>query len=230
MNEPSPVAQLLNEATQRAALLSSSLPAIVDPASISWKAKTPYKIMCFREAMIWRMDEFARVSCNLYAAEQIASAMKMTRGCTENAAVVWYLKETVQNAIDSGDVASVDERSMQLLLGSKNGVSTVTAINVLTFVDRVDKKVPGFRRSYDDLCEYAHPNWSGTGRLFLKNDEKRILTEVGRNLRDHTSIVQFGLSCLIGSLIAFEHVYNDLGDLMPPFIKLCECALEADVA
>ena len=45
---------------------------------------------------------------------------------------------------------------------------------------------------------------------------------VGRNLRDHTLVVRFGLRCLIGSLVAFEQVYNDLGDLMPALITLCE--------
>ena len=131
----------------------------------------------------------------------------------------------MQKAVHERDVTGLDDKSMELLLGSRNEVTALPAINVITFVDRVDKKVPGFRKSYDGLCEYAHPNWAGTARLFLKNDEERILTEVGRGLRDHASVIHFGLSCLIGSLIAFEHVYNEITDLMPELIKLCEESL-----
>jgi hypothetical protein len=220
-------AALLDEAKQRVALLTANLPTIVDPASISYSAKTPFKALCFREALIWRMEEFALVSCELYAASRVASAMKMTRGCQENTAAAWYLNELVQGAIDRGDVNGLDERLMRLLLGSKNGVSAVSAVNVLTLVDRVDKKVPGFRKSYDDLSEFVHPNWSGTAMLFSKNDHEKILTEIGKNLRDHTSTIRFGLRCLIGSLIAFEHVYNDISDLMPSLIKLCESSLKS---
>ena len=38
-------AVLIDDAKQRVALLSASLPTVVDPASISYTAKTPFKLL-----------------------------------------------------------------------------------------------------------------------------------------------------------------------------------------
>jgi hypothetical protein len=43
-------------------------------------------------------------------------------------------------------------------------------VNVLNFVDRVDKDIPGFRHQYDLLSEIAHPNWAGTVFLFSETE------------------------------------------------------------
>src|SRR5262245_21681741 len=157
--------ELLDEAKARVSLLTQSLPRVADPASVSITAKTPWKALVFRETLIWRTEELARVACDLYPTGQLAAALTLTRSCVEGVAACWYLSELLQKVVDRRDVAGLYDKLLRLIMGSKNGVTDIVAINVLTFIDVVDGKAPGFRKAYDSLCEYAHPNWSGTALL-----------------------------------------------------------------
>jgi hypothetical protein len=218
---------LLIEARQRVTLLTQSLPLVADPASVSHVAKTPWKALLFRETLIWRTEELARIACDLYAADQLAAALTLTRACVEGVGACWYLNEVLQKVASRRDVADLDEKIMRLLMGSKNGVTELPAVNVLTFIDAVNKRVPTFKNAYEALCEYAHPNWSGTALLFSKNDPAKVLTELGRNPRQYGGARQMGLCSLVGALIAFEYSYNAVAEILPDVIALCEAAIKS---
>ena len=220
------LSELLAEAQQRSALLTESLPALVDQADISHIAKTPYNVLVLRELFIWRIEEFARVGCELYRTAQLACALTLTRSCVETVAAAWYFNDLLQRVVANSDVTGLHEKTMRLLLGSKSGITDLPAINVLSFVDAMDRKIPKFRKAYDSLSEYAHPNWSGMMRLYSKHEEKKMLTEFGRYVRDHTSVASSGLSSLIGSLAAFEFVYGEIGNAMPNIVELCEAEIK----
>jgi hypothetical protein len=220
------LSELLSEAQQRSALLIDSLPTIVDQAGISHTAKTPYNILVLRELLIWRTEEFARVACELYRADQLACALTLTRSCVETVAATWYANDLLQKTVANRDVTGLHEKIMRLMLGSKSGITDLQAINVLDFVNAIDKKIPKFRKAYDSLSEYAHPNWSGMMLLYSKHDEKKLLTEFGRYARDHKSVAESGLSSLIGALGAFELAYNEIGNAMPTIIELCEADIK----
>jgi hypothetical protein len=172
----------------------------------------------------------ARVACDLYPAGQLATALTLTRSCVEGVAACWYLYEILRKVVDRKDIGGLDEKLMRLIMGSKNGITDVVAINVLNFIDTFDKKAPGFRRAYDSLCEYAHPNWSGTALLFSKDDRAKILTEFGRNIRDNEWVSKMGLHSLVGGLTAFEYSYNRISDMLPVVIELCEADIRAQSA
>jgi hypothetical protein len=97
----------------------------------------------------------------------------------------------------------------------------------MTFVDVMDKRAPGFRKAYDSLCEFAHPNWSGTALLFCKHDRDRVLTELGRNIRDNESVSKRGLHSLVGALVAFEYAYSQISDALPVVVELCEADIRS---
>lgn len=216
---------LLVEAKKRISLLTENLPTRVDPASISVTAKIPFKAIIYREALIWRTEELARMACEMYERNELASAITLTRSCMENVAAMWYLKEKIQYVIDSKDVGKIDDILMRLLMGSKNDLTNLDAVNVLTFVEKIDKDVQGFSKNYESMCEYAHPNWAGTSRLYSKPNTEKIWTDFGKNVRDTKSVTVVGLINLNVSLSIFEHSYNKVGDLIPDFIKICEKTL-----
>jgi hypothetical protein len=121
---------LLNEARTRVDLLTRSLPLVVDPSSVSLTAKTPWKALVFRETLIWRTEEMARVACDLYPAGQLATALTLTRSCVEGVAACWYLYEILRKVVDRKDIGGLDEKLMRLIMGSKNGITDVVAINL----------------------------------------------------------------------------------------------------
>ncbi len=225
MPNKSTFAELLAEATERVALLSANLPSVVDPTSVSIKAKIPTKVLCCREALIWRTEELARAACEQYRQESIAAAITLTRAAIEGVAATWYLKANLEKVMRAKAIGSFDDKIMSLLIGSKNDVSEINAINVMNFIDSVEKEFGGFRRSYESLCEYSHPNWSGTSLLYSRIDHAMVRTEFGRNKRSSDIARRCGLPTLIAALEIYSEAYNAIGDLLPAFVLFCEADL-----
>ncbi len=225
MNKPENKEDLLSEAKEFTNSLSEILTRRVDPATISLRAKLPFKAVAFREGLCWRTEELARICCELYERGELAAATTLTRACMENAAAIWYLNKNIKKVIDSKEVADIDDTLMKLLLGSKNDLGKVAAINVMTFIERVDKDIPGFRGNYETMCEFAHPNWLGTAYLYSKNNTDNVWTDLGRDVRDTESVAVHGLNNLNLALSMFQHSYKEMSDLMPDFINLCENVL-----
>lgn len=226
-----PIAELLIRAREKIRALSESLQEVVDPATISTTVKVPFKLLCFREALSWRTEELARTALACLERKEFAAGALLTRGVTESAAAVWYLKNLMDQHIkEPMGAKELDKKAMALLLGHKlkevtDGGAPV-AINILSMVDRVDRDIPGFRKSYDALSEAAHPNWRGTAGLFSQMDSDRILTRFGPNIRSVDFFEAQGLGLLVGSLGTFEIAYNQVSELMPDFIAACEALLE----
>jgi len=123
MNMPENRDDLLKESVERCRLLSDGLPKRVDPASISYTAKIPFKAMDYREALIWRTEELARTACEMFVRDELASAVTLTRACMETVAAMWYLKEKIQHVIDTKEVGDINDVLMRLLMGSKNDIT-----------------------------------------------------------------------------------------------------------
>lgn len=219
------IANLLKGAKAKVRQLTDSLPGVADPASISLNAKIPYKVVVYRETLIWRTEELARCACDLYQREDIVSAIVLTRAVTENAAAAWYLMKLIQDANDASNFRVLDEQIMRLLMGSKSSDEMPSALNVLTMLEKADKSIPGILSNYKSLSEYAHPNWSGTSLPYSKIDFDKGLTHLGKNVRLKEPMLGRGLNSLNGALGMFEIAYNRISDLMPAFISVCEAAL-----
>jgi hypothetical protein len=112
---------------------------------------------------------------------------------------------------------------MRLLMGSKVDTDILPpSVNVLNFVDRVDRDIPGFRHQYDRLSEIAHPNWAGTVFLFSTPDLRRGVANFGEHDRSADFARKIGLVNLTTALSILEFSYNKISELMPEFIRLCE--------
>jgi hypothetical protein len=217
---------LLCEARQTVQQFSGSLPTIADPASVSLTAKIPYKVLCYREGLIWRVEELARSACDCYERGDAVAGIVLTRTATETSAAVWYLHDLMRRQVENGVQPDLDVKVTRLLLGHKNASEMPTAINVLTFLDLVEKTVPGVRKLYDTMSEYAHPNWSGTAFAYSQNDTQNYMTYFGRGtFAGSDKHAGLGLRCLLGALTMFELSYNRIAELMPSFIQACEADL-----
>ena len=214
---------LLVEIRERISLLESNLPRQVDALAVSQISKLPFKALAYREALIWRMTELSGVAFRSFESDKLVSAILLTRAAVETSAALWYLCDKVGDAVQSGAVADIDDYLMKLMMGSKTNPDTVPkAINVLTFVDRVDKEIEGLRHQYDMLSEFAHPNWAGTTLLYSKSDPSNFRTTFGANIRAADGTKNAGLLNLSVALMIFERSYTRVSDCLPDFITLCE--------
>src|SRR4051794_23541149 len=119
--------QLLEEACARVQLLSGHLPSIVD-AAIS-TAKMPYKVLCYREGLIWRIEELGRAACKSYDRRDDVAGIILTRAAAETAAALWYLKELIERQISNSLEKDLNDKLNRLLLGHKNLKNMPQAIN-----------------------------------------------------------------------------------------------------
>ena len=137
---------------------------------------------------------------------------------------LWYLLELIERAIkDVSDPTDLHDQMMRLSVGTKIEKENMPkAINVLTFLQKLDRKIPGFFGSYERLSEIAHPNWAGSAAIFSKRDPETLITHFGRGLRETGYVRSLNLRCMMGSLEIFSYAYNRITDLMPDFCQACE--------
>lgn len=215
------VESLMGEIRGRVELLESSLPRRVDGYALSPDSKLPMKAMLYREVLIWRMAELSRGAMENLETENLSVAVILIRAAVETTAALWYLRAKLDDAVKNQSKGDIDDFLMKLLMGSKTVPELPQAINVLTFVDRVNKDIDGFRERYDNLSEFAHPNWAGTSLLYSKPDKKNLWTDFDKNIRGLNSTRQAGALNLSVALMLFERTYQEIGDLVPEFVKVC---------
>jgi hypothetical protein len=172
-----------------------------------------------REALIWRTEELARGACDALEKEDFTVAALLVRSIAESAAMTWYLLEILENR-KGYTPAALNDKLMRMFAGSKNGwADGPEAINVLTFVERLDKQMPGFEAAYHSLSEYAHPNWRGG--LYSKIDRENFIVHYGRGLRSEPAGHEMA-NALVGGLLVFEAGYNKIADAMLAFLAELE--------
>lgn len=222
MYMPEFIEELMTEIRGRIEILDASLPLRVD-AMVSPDSKLPFKALIYREALIWRMAELSHGAFENFEKNRLALAILETRAAVETSAALWYLHAKLDATLKVGAVGDIDDFLMKLTMGSRTDPDIMPqAISVLTFVDRVEKDVKGFRQQYDRLCEFAHPNWAGTALLYSKHDQAKLWTDFGANIRGIEGPKHVGVTNFSVALMFFERSYNRIADIMPAFIKLCE--------
>jgi hypothetical protein len=210
----------LAEARHLAAGLSESLPPKIEIAAIGVRSKAPFQLLTVREALIWRTEELARNACDALEREDFTVAALLTRSIAESAAMAWYLLEILEKRATYSP-AQLNDKLMQMFAGSKTSAGAPEPINVKTFVQRLDRKIPGFEAAYNSLSEYAHPNWLGVSRLYSKIDRENFTVHFGRGFHAERARDQL-VHALVGGLMTFEAAYNKIADGMPAFVAELE--------
>ena len=226
---------LINEIRESLAMLESDLPRQVDGFALSQKSKLPWKVLLYREALIWRIVELGRSALENFLSERIVSGVVLTRAAVEASAALWYLSAKVDAVVDSKIVGDVDEYLMKLAMGTATGwPETDTSTDVLTmprpikigaFLKQVEKDIEGFSHQYGVLSEYAHPNWAGTVLLYSSTNKQEAITDFGQNMRNAENARAIGVVNLSVALKMFHTKYNHISDLIPAFVSVCEAQL-----
>lgn len=205
-------AMLLKEVRGLADAIASSLPERIHIAALTLKSKLPFKALSIRELLIHRMSALASPAVELYEAQRVIPAIVLTRATVETLAVLFCLCERITRFLQDKNVSELDSFLMQGLMGSRNDPDLPIAVNVLTSVDRVDKKIEGFRQTYDSLCEYTHPNWAGTLGVFGEIDRDAFELKLSPSAK--IKALSTGLSVLSGTLMGFSYYYDNSADLI----------------
>jgi hypothetical protein len=217
--------ELKAEIMERLNRLESARVPQIDGYEMSPNTMRPFKALIYREAMMWRITELGRDAIQAYNARRFASAMLLTRASIETTAAYWYFRETIEGAIEATDLAEAEGRIEQLAFGARNDSEMPAAINVLNFIDKLDKSAKGARANYDILSEYCHPNHAGVMGLFasISPSPSSALVDFGPGAR-----IEHGVVCLNNlsvALMTFEFVNNRFLTAIPAYIARCERAM-----
>ncbi len=132
-------------------------------------------------------------------------AAVLTRAIAEPIAVLHSLLRNVDKAIDAKDYTNLAEFLRRTMVGSRTDPELPQMVNVLTMIDKVDEDFQRFRKSYDDLSEYAHPNWCGVLGAFSKLDRENFVTRFKPREALHNALI------LAGYLFVAKSIYNAVG-------------------
>ncbi len=207
----------VKEARARANALRDSLPQSVDAAALGVMEKAPFQLLCTREALIWRMEELARTACDALEQHDFTTAALLARATIESAALGWKLMEVLD---DRGKLPpqELNDTLMRMLVGSRLWSDGPQALQILSCIDRMNKRVAGVRKSYDMLSEIAHPNWRGVFGMYAETDEPKFTAHFGRGLRLAAGAKGAIVNALLGALDLFEFAYNRISDVLPEFL------------
>ncbi len=135
--------------------------------------------------------------------------------------MLYWLQIKIHTTVKAGHVdKELDNLLMRALLGRKDRDVSLNPMNVQTYIDHMDKQFQGMGQMYDNLSEYAHPNWFGVMSLYGKPPwERRCLNlgwpEKGTRLGE-------GLPLLCGALQIFKYSYQKISDDFSKFIRVCD--------
>jgi hypothetical protein len=210
------------EVRQRLANLAGSLPESVDVAALGVLDKAPYKALAIREALTWRTEELGRGAFEMFQRGDLASAILLTRGVVECTALMARLAQVVFERAAMTH-AELHETLSRMLLGSKAYQPDMPqAFNVLTLLEHLGKRVGPVTKAYEQLSEFAHPNWGGVTHLFSRTDEQKFITYFGR-FEDKTLAPRtHALNALAASLAIFELDYNLFAKTMEAWLPELE--------
>ncbi len=208
----------LKMARERVEEISASLPTRVDPAGLTLKSKLPFKALSLREVLIHRVSELAECAMEQFETNRIVSAFVLARAVLETVALIYWLHKKLLEFFDSKDIVALDDFLMKAMLGSKDESTAVDSYNVLTAVDHVDKEYENFRTMYDSLCEFTHPNWSGTLGAYGKIERGSL--DLGADIKSPP--LRLGLGPFVGGLEIFIEYYNNLERLIHDLNDYCE--------
>jgi hypothetical protein len=202
--------------------------------TVSPISKLPFKVLLYRNALMWRCAELGCSAFDNLCEDKLVSGIVLTRATVETSAALWFLCGKVEEAVKSQVVGDIDRHLMKLVVGiatdapqpNPSGDAFPRPVKVGAFLKLVEKDIEGFSQQYGILSEYAHPNWAGTVLLFSKNDTENRTTDFGSNTRTGDNAKGIGIGNLSAALAMFERSYKRILDLLPAFTTLCENRLK----
>lgn len=190
---------------------------------IAHKWKCTYRSWVLHELVYWRLTDLLTQVIYLTKENHILGGRILLRASFETVGILVYLNQKTEALINGNlEFDDFSDITAQLMLGSKNKTTRLSAINIVTVLrDWCERKYKGIFEIYSDLCESAHPNYEGVCWGYSYINEKELETHFENRWSElYKDKVE---NCIIGIMQIFEHEYNEV---FPATYKLLENWLE----
>lgn len=178
-----------------------------NPIAYKWKA--PFRCWLLREAAFWRVTDLLTQSYTLHQQEHGLGARILLRSGFETLASLIYLNQLIHRVLYSElDFHLFARKTSVLLLGSRDGSTNHTSLNIVTILQKCDKRYPGLEKLYGSLSESAHPNYEGMVVGYSKVDHDEHETQFSNRWMQLYGGSHLGLMDLC--MKAFHHEYDEV--------------------
>ena len=210
--------------------LKARLPEVINRKNVSDISKTALKAYLIHASLLSRYYDLAKSSESLSKEAAVIPALILARAAFETAALLYYTYTKIDAVVKTGDVSEIDDILMRIMVGEKRQQITedanISAVNILTVIDLLDKEmkklgVQDVRALYDDLCEFAHPNFSGTLGAYVDTTEDNPF-HCAFGVKPKCLDADMPLPILYTSLLILEKCDEDFIEILPKFTKLHE--------
>lgn len=188
----------------------------------STKSNIPFKVHSFVEIMNCRMIDFCESTDLLLKKNHIIPALSLIRSQFENTAITFCVKNEVEISLKTNMLPeNIDDKLTRLTLGAKNDTEP-EPFNILTLIDKLDKKYPDIKKFYESLCEFVHPNWDGVQGSYSELNELTKTTSIFRVITHEHPIYKWIESCFILIMTLYVDFSKSINKNLIDFTQLCE--------
>lgn len=230
---PETVEEYLAEIKELIQELRDHLPKKVvwEPVEAPLPKRVPAKAQTIKASLIWRTVDIAETALELYERKKLIPAIILTRCLFESTALLYFAYKRIEKVVGSGEMGDIDIFLSTVCLGGRSSSvpkqpdgSRIEAFNILTAIDKLNKKFARYRDNYEFLCDFAHPNAPGAmlayGHLDINNNVASYSHDAPyKSLKEPEGV---GVIAMSISLIIFKEYYTLYEELMPDFAELCD--------
>lgn len=179
---------------------------------IAHKWKVTYQSLCLRETVAWRFVDIIDQSWFLHKNGKALGSRILLRSAIETLAMLIYLNQLTEQVISKKmPFSTFGESVLNLLLGCRDDSTSQKAKNIITILDKCEKKYAGIGKIYEWLSESAHPNNEGMRIAYSStNVETKVTTFSNRTTDLYSKMQEDG--CMM-AMHMFEEEYTIWGTL-----------------
>lgn len=181
---------------------------------------TVWKLKSYAQTSLHRTLDLTIESCKAWENEVPAVAFLLTRSVIETVAYIFDFSNQVKPLVDEGKFVEINDLINKLKYGEKIVPNLPAIDNVLTVMDRIKKIIPDFRKNYENISSFCHPNYSAIGMLYSLQDMEEYCFEIDKKYgvrKDFFSIIITFLYTSLElqklSLNRLEIIYSELEKL-----------------
>lgn len=185
-------------------MLDSEVPAITVSSKIPFKAASVIQVLLYRAVELGTDAKF------LYEHKRMMSSFILSRAVFETGAIMLWSVMSMERYLCIGKIDNLDDTLMLALHGSRLEGATLSAKNIITILQQLDKRHPSsnggrYQRIYSWFSEYAHPNSASTFNQYATID------------RTHVRLVLRGGYGKLPDQLPIHALYMALGNVLDAF-------------
>jgi hypothetical protein len=198
---------------------------LINHFEYSDRAKIPYKVHLLIESMNCRMIDFCESIDMLIMNNHVVPAVSLIRSLFEMTAIINRISSSIEKSIiQTKLIENFDDLMMKLCFGTRYE-SNYNATNILSQIEKLDKKHNGVLNFYNDLCEFVHPNSDGVIGSYSELKEKDNKNLIYKAITTEHIIYPWIEKCYHLCMVTYyENVKKIFTDL-PEFALICEAEL-----